>query len=159
RGRRAAGRRGAGPPPCPPSPCWTGKRPVPRRSGPSPRHSIRVVESSSCPSFRSCLATSVLPAISLRRLTRLQRRRQRPRVGQPVIVADLDQRRGGQTAAADQFLAVGERHHVVGPAVQEEVLHGVVIARCGRPGWACLSSEEYLGRACPGGRSLPKMTR
>jgi hypothetical protein len=45
------------------------------------------------------------------------------------------------------------------PAVQEEDLHGVVVARCGRPGWACLSPEEYLGRACPGGRSLPKMTR
>jgi hypothetical protein len=36
-----------------------------------------------------------------------------------VVVADLDRRRGGQAAAADQFLAVDERHHVVGPAVQD----------------------------------------
>jgi hypothetical protein len=32
-----------------------------------------------------------------------------------VIVADFDQGRGGQAAGADQFLAVGKRHHVVGP--------------------------------------------
>jgi hypothetical protein len=37
-----------------------------------------------------------------------------------VIVADLDERRGGQTAVADQFLAVGKRNQVVGPGVQDD---------------------------------------
>jgi hypothetical protein len=31
----------------------------------------------------------------------------------PVVVADFG--RGGQATAAHQFLAVGKRHHVIGP--------------------------------------------
>jgi hypothetical protein len=37
----------------------------------------------------------------------------------PVVVADLDERRGGQPAVADQFLAVGKRHHLINPAVED----------------------------------------
>jgi hypothetical protein len=48
---------------------------------------------------------------------RLQHRRQRLRVGQPVIRANFDKRR---PAAPRQFLVLGERHHVVGPAVQDD---------------------------------------
>ena len=52
--------------------------------------------------------------------------RQRLRVGEPMIRTDLDQRRSWQAAVADQFLAIRERHHVVGPAVQDDGagLHG-----------------------------------
>ena len=36
-----------------------------------------------------------------------------------MIVADLNQGRGGQAAGANEFLSVGERHHV-GPAVPDD---------------------------------------
>jgi hypothetical protein len=36
-----------------------------------------------------------------------------------VVVANLDERRGGQPTVPDQFLAVGERHNVVGPWMQD----------------------------------------
>ena len=46
---------------------------------------------------------------------RLQHLLQRLRVGQSVILSDLDQSRRWQPAVADQFLGVAERDHVVGP--------------------------------------------
>jgi hypothetical protein len=63
--------------------------------------------------------------------TRPQHRLQRLRVGQPVIVADLDQRRRRQSAVPEKFLAVGKRHHIVGPAVQDHRagLHGTCGSR------------------------------
>ena len=42
-------------------------------------------------------------------------RLQRLRVCEPLIVANLDQGRCRQAAVLDQFFAVAERHHVVGP--------------------------------------------
>jgi len=35
--------------------------------------------------------------------------------GEAVIAAALDQRRHRKAAVAEQFLAVAERHHIVGP--------------------------------------------
>src|SRR5262249_4242355 len=40
--------------------------------------------------------------------------------GQPVIAADLHQHRHRKAAVAEQFLAVAERHPIVGPAVQND---------------------------------------
>lgn len=55
---------------------------------------------------------------------------QRPRVGQAVIVADFNQRRRGQAAVGDQFLAVGKGDHIVCPGVQD---HCAGFYSCGGP--------------------------
>ena len=47
-------------------------------------------------------------------LTRLQNCLQGHRIGQTVIIADLNQCRLGQDAVPDEFLTVGERNHIVG---------------------------------------------
>src|SRR5215470_7844413 len=77
------------------SPAWTGAQ----RSSPRTSNIIDAFM------FASIVVCSILTP---RILARLQHLPQWLRVGQPVVVADLDKRRGGQPAVPDQFLAVGK---------------------------------------------------
>src|SRR5215813_9663116 len=77
------------------SPAWTGAQ----RSSPRTSNVIDAFM------FASIVVCSILPPTIL---ARFHHRRQRLRVGQAVVCADLDQRRRREPAVIDQFLAVGE---------------------------------------------------
>src|SRR5262249_33189786 len=81
------------------SPAWTGAQ----RSSPRTSNIIDAFM------FASIVVCSILPP---RILARSHHCRQRLWVGQSVVAADLDQRRGGQAAVPYQFFAVGKRHYV-----------------------------------------------
>jgi hypothetical protein len=63
-------------------------------------------------------------------IARPKHRRQRLRVSQSVIVANLDQRRLWHPAVPDQFFTIGKRNHVVGSAVKD---HSAWLHRLRRP--------------------------
>src|SRR5262249_24290258 len=80
------------------SPAWTGAQ----RSSPRTSNIIDAFM------FASIVVCSILPP---KILARFHHCRQRLRVGQPVIVADLDERRGAQSALPCQFLAFVDPPH------------------------------------------------